>query len=240
MTEIYSNNFVKIVEDQYNKTIFRIEFDYTNRPLINSIIKTKILKGATSTNNYKTLQFKATTVKTFKQFQDDCNKIRGTPKLSINDILLLIYSLAKQLNYLIVSENRTIVGYNPEHIIVINDSTFIFVGSELITELDENMALISCPFIANDFFVSPELLQVKELPAHVHYKTTYFSFACLILYALLADDIFYIEYLKQDAKTRCIKVSEYVTSHHINNTKLGWLLLRCLVEEPENRSILFI
>jgi serine/threonine protein kinase len=95
------------------------------------------------------------------------------------------------------------------------------------------MATISCPFNVTDFFASPELLKITELPSQVHYKTSYFSLGCLLLYALTGGDDFYKDYFKD-------KPHEYLNQLHFKNTKLYWLLSRCLVEEPEKRSILFI
>jgi serine/threonine protein kinase len=117
---------------------------------------------------------------------------------------------------------------------VINGETFAFLDSELVADIDpvgKEMATISCPFNVTDFFASPEMLKIKELPSHVHYKTSYFSLGCLLLYALTeCKEDFYKEYLYH----------EYLTRLHFKNTKLYWLLSRCLVEEPEKRSILFI
>jgi serine/threonine protein kinase len=151
----------------------------------------------------------------------------------------MISSLSAQLSHLIIYESKTIIGYAPENIIVINDKTFAFLGSELVAEIDpigKEMATISCPFNVTDFFASPEMLKIKELPAYVHYKTSYFSLGCLILDALLEED-FYKEYLKE---IDCNKIYEYLNQLHFKNTKLYWLLSRCLVEEPKNRSIQFI
>jgi hypothetical protein len=80
------------------------------------------------------------------------------------------------------------------------------------------------------------MLKIKELPSHVHYKTSYFSLGCLLLYALIEED-FYTEYLKE---IKCEKIHEYLKNLPFKNTKLYWLLSRCLVEEPEKRSIIFI
>jgi hypothetical protein len=82
------------------------------------------------------------------------------------------------------------------------------------------------------------MLKIKELPSHVHYKTSYFSLGCLLLYALTeGKEDFYTEYLKE---IKCEKIHEYLNNLHFKNTKLYWLLSRCLVEEPKKRSILFI
>ena len=78
---------------------------------------------------------------------------------------------------------------------------------------------------------------MKELPSYIHYKTAYFSLGCLIVYALLGDDEFYTEYLKNKEVD---KIVEYLKDHTIKDTKLYWLLSRCLVEDPEKRSILYL
>ena len=238
---LYSNDYLKIIE---NKKIFTIEFVYSNQIIINSLIKTRIIQGATATDNYKTIKFKAQSVMTLKQFQEEHNKETCTIKLSINIISQMIANLAMQLNYLISKESRTILGYAPENIIVINQKKFAFLGSEFVSKIEENNNIqISYPFTSSDFFISPELLKINTLPSYVHYKTSYFSLGCLVLYALSSDDNFYKEYLKETKETKetkCKILIDYLNSLSIKNTKIYWLLSRCLVEEPENRSILFI
>ena len=147
-------------------------------------------------------------------------------------------SLATQLNYLITAESHTIIGYAPENIIVINGKKSAFLGSEWVVELEGTMFQLTYPFGAHDFFVSPELFQVKELPTYVHYKSAYFSLACLIAHVLLgAEHEYYNEYLKnKDPQT----ILSYLKNHSINGTKLYWLLSRCLIDDPRKRSILFI
>ena len=243
MVEVYSNDSLKIIQDKNNKTMYKMEFNYPCPALIRSLTKTHIIQG-TITDDYTTLRFKALSVKSFPQFIEEQNKVRGSPILSINLAANMISSLTQQLSHLITKESQTIIGYAPENIIVINDQTFAFLDSELIADIDpvgKEMATISCPFKVTDFFASPEILKITELPSYVHYKTSYFSLGCLLLYALtegrLEEDDFYKEYLKE---LNCEKIHEYLTGLHFKNTKLYWLLSRCLVEEPKKRSILFI
>ena len=98
--------------------------------------------------------------------------------------------------------------------------------------------LIKSPFTRDDFFFSPELLSVKEIPSFVNYKVSYFSLGYLILYTLLGDDG------DNDSDSEDLpekdRISQRMKTLIIKNTKLYWLLERCLVEEPKNRSILFI
>ena len=238
MVEVYSNDSLKIIQDKNNKTMYKIEFNYPCPALIRSLTKTHIIQG-TITDDYTTLRFKALSVKSFPQFIEEQNKVRGSKPLSINLAAKMISNLSAQLSHLITKESQTIIGYAPENIIVLNDNTFAFLDSELVAEIDpvgKEMATISCPFKVTDFFASPEILKITELPSYVHYKTSYFSLGCLLLYALLEED-FYNEYLKE---LNCEKIHEYLTGLHFKNTKLYWLLSRCLVEEPKKRSILFI
>ena len=236
MEEIFSNDYLNIKSNS-KTSIFTIELSVGNKVLIDSVIRTRLIQGANSTDDYKEIKFKAQSVKPLKIFKEEQKKVTGCESLSIILAADLVRSLAMQLNYLISVENRTILGYNPENIIVINDKKFAFLGSEMITEIEDEMTQICFPFFPNDFFISPELLKIKELPSYIHYKTSYFSLACLIIYSLLSNDDFYEDYLKHQQPE---KIVEYLNSHPIKGSKLYWLLSRCLVEEPKNRSIILI
>jgi len=231
---ILKRDNVKITNE--NK-VFNIEFKFSAYSLINSLIKTRIIQGGSTDDTYKSIIFKASSVKTLEEYQNDKMKIQGKKNILISDIAKMIRTLSIQLNYLIECESSTIIGYNPEDIIVINDEKFAFIGSELIANIDLNMATISCPFSANDFFVSPELLDIKEIPSKVHFKVAYFSLGLLLIYMLLADDEFYIDYLKHKHSE---KILDWLNNHPIKNTRIFWLLSRCLVEDPKSRTIILI
>jgi serine/threonine protein kinase len=245
MTEIYVNESLKIIQDKNNKTMYKIEFNYPCPALVRSLMKTRLIQCGTITDDYSCLRFKALSVVPFHIFREQHNIERGSKILSINSAAKMLSSLSTQLNYLITKEHKTIIGYAPENIIVINGENSAFMDIELVADIvieeGEEMAIISSPFKATDFFVSPELLRIKELPAYVHYKTSYFSLGCLLLYALTYDSSsgvdFYKEYLKE---INCNKINEYLNRLHFKNTKFYWLLSRCLVEDPKKRSILFI
>ena len=252
----------KIIEEK--PKIFKILFNYPSPIIINSLLKSKLIQGGTSTPDFKTLKFKADSVKSLDQFQEEKQKVRGKKQLNMTEITSLIKTLTSQLSYLLTTEYHSILGYNPENIIVINDHIFAHIGSELLIKVQEdNMVLISYPFTPHDFFVSPELLTIKELPSYCHYKTAYFSLGCLALYTLLSDNEFYTNYLQEQEQTLKqkqilkqeqilkqkqileqeqipINLENVLQSHPIKHTKLYWLLSRCLTKDPKNRSILFI
>lgn len=229
---------LKISKD--DDSIFKIEFKSSEYSLINSLIKTRIIQGGSTDERYKTIIFNAHTVKTLEDFRNEKNISQGKKNLSVPDVAKMIHTLSIQLNYLIEYENRTIIGYNEEDMIVINDEKFVFLSSELVTDIDSEgteMAIISCPFSSNEFFFSPEMLKITEIPSKIHYKTAYFSLGVLLVYMLLEDDDFYKDYLKHK---RSEKILKCLNNHPIKNTRIYWLLSRCLVEESKNRSIILI
>lgn len=236
MSEIYSNDFLKIKKDKI-KSIFTIELSVCNKILIDSLIITKLIQGANSTDDYKKIKFKAETVKSLKKFKEEQKMVSGRETLSINLVAKMLSDLVLQLNYLISVESYTIIGYNPENIIVINDTKFVFLGNEMVTEIKDEIIQISFPFLLNDFYVPPELLKINSLPSYTHYKGSYFSLACLIIYSLLTKNDFYQDYLLHQNPE---KILENINNHPIKGTKLYWLLSRCLVEDPTKRSIILI
>ena len=190
MTTIIKHDDFKIIQDERNPYIFNIDFSpYTNSQiLIQSITKTNILKGTTTTikNTNNTLQFKATKVITFTQYKEE-DQLK---KRNYQSLLLFVHHLVTQLEYLIKNTNHTFIGYNPRNIIVIDDNKFIYLSNEHLLPIDNNNSTISitCPFSQKDFFFSPELKQIKEIPTKINYKTSYYSLACLIINIFQEED----------------------------------------------------
>jgi hypothetical protein len=234
MDIILENDNLKIFKEH---STFKIEFNSVAYELINSLIKTRIIQGGSTNETYKMIIFNARSVKSLAQFINDRKISQGTRNLSVQDVAKMIRTLTVQLNYLLDCEYKTIIGYNPADIIVINDEKFAFLGSELVLNIDYDMAIISYPFSTNDFYFSPEILKISEIPSKIHYKTAYFSLGILLIYMLLGDDEFYKDYLKHKHSE---KILESLNSHPVKNTRIYWLLSRCLVEEPKNRSIILI
>jgi hypothetical protein len=230
MSTIFKNDNLELIKlENTNKYIiqFRVNTD-ENAALIRSLVRTRIIQGATVTRDYLTIKFQAHSVETF--FSN--NKIQ---KIQIAEAANILQTLANQLNYLLQYESKTILGYAPNQIILINGKTPAFLGSQLIAELDpegENMATICCLFNTKEFFAAPELLKINRLPAKIHYKSSYFSLASLIIYLLI--------YNPDNPDTFDNNPLSYLDKHPIKNTKLYSLLSRCLEEDPNKRSIIFI
>jgi serine/threonine protein kinase len=197
--------------------------------LIKSLTKTRIIQGATVTKDFKTLKFQAHTVTTLETFFSD-------KKATIPQAAQILETLARQLNYLLQYESKTILGYAANQILLINEETPAFLGLELVADVAEgtNLATISGLFDTKEFFAAPELFKIKVLPSQVHFKVSYYSLACLIINLLLGSDEFYTYNNNQEL------IIKHLDTHHIKDTKLYWLLSRCLLENPNKRSIIFI
>jgi len=231
MSEIYSNDHLKISKNVNH--IFRIELNRSNPVLLLSL--TKFIKGATCSDDYLLLTFKAYDMQMFTSYKEKLEKP------SICMAANMVATLGGQMQEL-YKYYTTFIGFNAENIIVVNHDIFLSLDIGLMREIDEkNNITIFTPFSSNDFFFSPELKTATKLPLIVHYKTAYYSLGCLLLYVLLSyDDAFYQEYLILDSINMQEICKKYLTNHPIKETKLYWLINRCLVEEPEKRVILFI
>ena len=239
MTKIISNDNFKIIK---NNNKFIIYFASYSESLIKSLTKTGVILGTTVTSDYKTLMFKSITCKPFNKFKEYIFEATGSPKIPANLVAKMAADLGRQFCYLMTKYNVTIMGFNMENVVVLNDIDFIYLSSEFFREVNvyDETIMVTYPVSPSDFYIAPELLEMKEIPCYIHFKTGYFSFGCIILYALTGNNDFYDEYLKEEPNVRHKKFCEYLNKLPIKNTKLFGLVERCLVEEPENRSIIFI
>lgn len=217
MTEICSNANFKIIQ---KAQIFQLEFTYPSPILCHSLVKTKLLRAATIVDDYKQIVFKASSV-----------QVLNDKKKRMSEVAAMVTTLSVQLKYMIDELGATFIGFNTENVIVIDSDRFVFLDAELINNIGENGSImISKPFVDTDFFFSPEMKQVTKLPTSLHYKTCYFSLGCLLLYSLFGKERF------DEGKERY----NYKGQNTYNNTKLHCLISRCLVEDPEKRTIIFI
>jgi hypothetical protein len=227
-----------IEQDSTSPHLHTITFPpYTNSQiLIDSIVKTQILLGTTTTinkeNNQTKLFFNATSISQLKK------------KHHYNQSLRLLYHLTKQINYLIQHAEHCFLGYSPDHAIIIDENKCIYLSSEHLQPIHNKKYLsITYPFSKDDFFLSPELKNVREIPSQIHYKTSYYSLACLIIHSL-SDPLEKEKEEKEKEEEEEEEEEQYkndkvIDNHSIKGTPMYWLLKRCLSQEPENRSIIY-
>ena len=166
MNIIIKNDNFYISQDQSDNKTFMIYFDSYNEALIKSLLKTRIILGATTTEKYRSLTFKATSVVTFFDFQKELERENKSLKLPYNLALKMTLNLVTQLNYLITQFSKTFLGFSPKNLIIIDKIKFIYLCDEFLLDIIKNgengeKLLIKSPFTRDDFFFSPELLSVK-------------------------------------------------------------------------------
>lgn len=197
----------------------------TNHSLVKSIVHTHVIPGVVE-QQQSTITFPARSVQL----------LSSAPSSKVHQVAKLIRHLSKQMAYLLEQESCTLLGFHPKDVLVVNDSFYVYVGSECVVPYHgvSGMATVTCPFTADDFFLSPEMKTLHQLPAQVHYKTCYFSLGCLVLDTILGN-------AKHDYATLSHgEILDLISHHPIKNTRIFWLLSRLFLEDAALRSILLI
>jgi hypothetical protein len=224
MFEFLSTDEFSIYKNKEQGTLFTIKFQVNSESLINSIIKTKLIIGSSISDNYKALTFRASSVKSLRKF------ISNKQNINYENTLKIIISLTKQIQYLITTECECFYEYIIENIIVIDDDKFVYLSNDDLLKLSEsNNFSFTKPFNRNGF-ISPELLKINSIPSELNYKTIYYSLGALVVYFLFDKNIF------KDGFNN--DINEILKP--IEGTKLFGLIIRCLFQEANERSIVYI
>jgi hypothetical protein len=120
---------------------------------------------------------------------------------------------------------------------VIDQNKFAYLSTEHLSPIEDENIFLTFPFSLQDFYLSPEQTKITELPSYIHFKTAYYSLACLILNALSSDNNFTEE---ENDESFHIKITKLLEILPMKDTKLYYLLKRCLEEDPKERNIIFI
>jgi hypothetical protein len=225
MLEFLSTEEFSISKSKDDNTLFTIEFQISSESLINSMIKTKLIIASSISDDYKTLSFRSSSVKSFKKF------ISNRENISYENSLKIIVSLSNQLQYLITIKNECFYEYIIENIIVIDDDKFIYLSNEDLVKLSKSNKIQFFKPFSREGFISPELLKINYIPSELNYKTIYYSLGALVVYFLFDKNINNINDFKDN-------LNEILKP--IEGTKLFGLLNRCLCEEANSRSIIYI
>lgn len=222
MSEFLSTDEFSIYKNEKDNTLFTIEFTISSESLINSMIKTKQIIGTSINDDNTSLTFRASSIKSLKKY------ISKRENITYDNTLKLIWDLTKQLHYLITIEHECFYEYIIENIIVIDDDKFIYISNEDLLKLSKtNKIQFTKPF-NREGFISPEILKINKIPSELNYKTIYYSLAVLAVYFLF------------DKNINNNDLSNEENLKPIVGTKLFGLLLRCLYEDPERRTIIYI
>ena len=224
MNEFLSTDEFSISKNERDKTYFTIEFQENSEPLINSLIKTKLIIASSINDDYTNISFRASSVKSLKKF------LYKRENISYENAPKIILCLTKQFQYLILKEYLSFYQFIIENIIVLDNETFIYLSNEgLMPVINSNNIQFVKPF-NREGFISPEVLKINSIPTELNYKTIYYSLAALIIYFLFDKNI---NNLNNIDDLKCVLKP-------IEGTKLFGLLNRCLFEESNSRNIIYL
>ena len=184
-TIIKTNEF-QIIEEERNG-YYTIKLQKPNVSLLLSLIKSGILLGATISDHYQSITFRANKVENYQTHKKKEQKYEKAMKL--------LYDFGRQIKYLITKEKKCFYRLNPENLIIIDETKYIYLStSDLVNiqeqereEQENNNVTIYVPFTKN-LFDSPEINRIIQIPAKVHYKSIYYSLAKLIIFFLFDQE----------------------------------------------------
>lgn len=169
MDKLNKTNEYYTIEKKENN-FYYLNLKNPNKELLLSLNKTGLLLGSTITDNFQSIQFRATNLQ----------KLNTTVKLNYSNLLNLFYCLTNQIHYLIEKEKKCFYTFNPENIMIIDNKQYIYLSPELYSlNVDQNLTLFK-PFLKSKYN-SPELNNATTLPLTIHYKSIYFSLAIMLL-----------------------------------------------------------
>ena len=117
------------------------------------------------------------------------------------------------------------------------DIYFLYLNTHHFLPIKDKFIKITKPFDKNNFFFSPEMKNIKSIPSKININSQIYSLALLVTSCCkLSNKYTNINFKKLDLQYD--KFSHYLSN--IENTKLYWALLRCLVDNPKDRVSLYI
>ena len=200
----------------------------SNKILLQSL--SPFVKGLTIHGLHTKAKFHASSVMRFTEFKKD-------NQITMKIIEQLIKNLTNQLHHLSKEYNHTFYRFNPNDIIVIDFSQFLYISLDDLmpittdnTTNTTNEIIFTVPF-CKDYYISPELKEITSLPSKINAKTIYYSLGSFII------DLLYILF---SIKERKATIKTTPIPPQIKYTKLYWFLHKATMPNPKDRQLLFI
>lgn len=164
-----------------------ISFQEPEEFLCKSLLFSTLLSGGVIHHFYKTLGFYAKKVVGLKE---------NMRRMQYQDFVRLAKCISIQIFYL-EKLGFTFYGLCLENILVIDDTTYIYIGGNHIKEIVNNQNIyFTSPFQrrgnggnGENIFLSSEIMSITSLPAYVDYRCVYSSLGELLLYLIGKDGI---------------------------------------------------
>ena len=177
---------------------------------------------------YIKAKFHATSVMRFTEFKQE-------NQITMSTIERLIENLTNQIDYLSKEYNHTFYRINPNDILVIDFSQFLYISSDDVMPLiksETDEIIFTMPF-CKDYYISPEIKEITSLPSKINAKTLYYSLGSFII------DLLYILFSIKERKATTTTTIKTIPTQ-IKYTKLYWFLHKATLLNPKDRYLLFI
>ena len=221
----------KLSKQEIRKNYYNgnIEFNKPQNILINSLIKSGLLNNAIAEDNYKNIYFKCSSMCLLQYIFENLKPI---------NIYKMIYDISSQMRYLLEDENSVFIGFDPRHILVVNEDTYLYINGEHLGTIDDQENIeIKYPPNSQDYIFAPELYEITELPCKINYKCSYYSVGILYLYIF---NIIETKRIQKIDTNDVEEINQLLKNLSINHTKIYYFLQRCLQKNPVNRQIIFV
>jgi hypothetical protein len=201
------------------------------KPLFESLIETQLLNFSFMEENK--LHFHAESVCLLDKFLDKNKKQINNQQINMNfeKILCLLFSISKQMECL-EQKGYTFYGLNLKDIIVINNTYFFILNTNVLVPIEDSNISFYYPF-EKPYFTSPEILAIDTLPTKISFKSIYYSLGALIIFCLFDINILKGNDFLSDLEIDAILLKIY-------GTKLFWCLKRTLMHNYSERHLLYI
>lgn len=212
------NNTYKLIAEDFDSYKTFWKYNINNFDIIEKKLESNIL----------TILFTAEEIITLKMLLK--NKKNKLGYKQSETLFIYFQNLIKSLE----KDNCSNLLININDIMVINPRmaipNFFYMNTKYLLPIKENKLEITIPFLKNNHFLSPELLNIKEIPSYINKKSIYFSIGVLISY-VINNSIFKKNYTQEDI------IDNLDT---IYQTKLYYAVIRCFNKSPEDRFLLYI
>ena len=157
----------------------------------------------------------------------------------------LVYDMYKQIKRMESKYNFTIPFIDLDDIMVFNENRFYFVNYDKLLTLEKKFTgTIYTSYDKSNIFLSPEFKNNEVLPLKFYASSVYYSLALVILHLLSNEKLLY----DIDSSNSCVKASSSSDNDYSNTqlfliknynfTKLQYILLRCLYNNPTDRAFI--
>jgi len=222
MKLVYNKNNTKLQQKSKNQWFLSVEWEGENRKfwLNFPFHLLKIVEQKKEGDLIKKFTIKADSIITLKELLK-----KHKNKMPYELCMELLYNIGNQIQTL----ERFYLGIpyvDLDDIVVIDEKTFLFLNSDKLIDIKSQQLEIVQP-IKNSMFFSPELQEIKKIPAEISYKSSFYSLGSLIVFCYYNKEL--------DMNTEIdIQIRSLYTS------KLYWSLLRLLEKDTSKRHYLII